>query len=161
MIGQGRHGSAGNSITLRSTAVGTWLFGVIAAVCAFALVRGYLGAATTAGRVGAVTFMGLCVLLFGWMAVFLLLRRSTLEISADAITYSSYPSAKSRALGTRQLVLERSSGDELSVVLTGPQGRQRQGLTIGGSGTILPLNLFSSDRVKQACVARGWQFPSA
>ena len=160
MIGQGPQDSGGNAITLRASAAGTWLFGVLAAIFAFALVRGYLGAATTAGHIGVVIFMGLCTLLSAWAGILLLRRRSTLEVSTDAITYSSYPNARSKAMGTRQLVLDRSAGNELSVVNTGPQGRQRPGLTIRGSGTTLPLNLFGADRVKKACLARGWQFPS-
>jgi hypothetical protein len=160
MIGQGPQDSVGNPITVQASPIGTWLLAVLAAFCALALVRGYLGAATTAGRIGIVIFMGLCSVFFAWVAVILLIRRSTLEVSADAITYSSYTSAKSKAMGTRQLVLDRSSGDQLSVVRTGPQGRQRPGLTIAGTGTILPLNLFGANRVKQACLAKGWQFPS-
>jgi len=158
MIGQGPQASAAHPITLRTSPVGTWLFVVMAALFAFALVRGYLGAATSAGRVGVVIFMGAFFVLCILAATVLLIRRSTLEISADAITYYGNPTARSKALGVRQLVLDRSSGDELSVVLSGPQGRQRPGLTIPGSGTTLPLNLFSADRVKRACLARGWHF---
>ena len=160
MMGQGPQDSRQDAITLRASAAGAWLFIVLAAVFAFALVRGYLGAATTAGRFGTVIFMGLVTAGSLWAATFLFRHRPTLEISADAITYSKSPNAKSMAVRSRQLVLDRTSGDVLSVVKIGNQQRYSQGLTIGGSGTIVPMAAFGVARVKHACTAKGWQFPA-
>jgi hypothetical protein len=160
-MGQWPQGYGQSPVILRSSTAGTWVFGVLAAVFAFALVRGYLGASTTAGRIGTVIFMGVACALCAWAAVFLLTHRSTLEISADTITYAKYQNARSRATGLRQLVLYRTDGDVLRVVQAGRQGRQQlTGFTIEGSGTTLPLNTFGSRRVRKACLARGWQFPA-
>ena len=158
MMGQGPQDSHQDAITLRASAAGVWLFIVLAAVFAFALVRGYLGAATTAGRIGTVIFMGLATAGSLWGATFIFRHRSALEISADAITYSKSPNAKSMAQRSRQLVLDRTSGDALSVIKIGNQQRYSQGLTIRGSGTTLPMAAFGVARVKHACTAKGWQF---
>jgi hypothetical protein len=61
---------------------------------------------------------------------------------------------------SRQLALDQTSGDVLSVIQTGSQNRRVQCLTIRGSGMILPVGTFGVARVKQACVAKRWQFPA-
>jgi hypothetical protein len=153
--------SGDNPILLRATAAGSWTFVILAAVCAFALVRGYLGAATTAGRIGAILFMGVFICLFVWAAIFLAMHRSTMSIAAGAITYAKAASGKTRAATPQVLVLDRSSGSDLRVVTAIRQGRKVVvGFTIQGSGIILPMAPFGFSRVRRTCIAKGWQFPA-
>jgi hypothetical protein len=58
MFDQGPPQSGDSPIVLRASAAVSWAFVVFAVVFAFVLVRGYLGAATTAGRIGTILFMG-------------------------------------------------------------------------------------------------------
>ncbi|HUC58920.1 MAG TPA: hypothetical protein VMA95_16075 [Streptosporangiaceae bacterium] len=161
MFDQVPSGSADSPIVLRANASMAWAWVLFAAVFAFALVRGYLGAATTAGRIGAVAFMGSCVVLLLWAAIYMVLRRPTMEISASEIVFAKAQTARTRAAGPQVLVLDRSSGSDLRV-LTRTRGTRRYvtGLTLHGSGTTLPIGTFVFDQVKQACLAKGWQFTS-
>jgi hypothetical protein len=160
-------GSGDNATVLRGTAGGSWWFAILTAVFAFALVRGYLGAATTAGRIGTIFLMGLAICFCAWAAIFMVAHRPTMSISAGAITYAkAATSARSRAAGPETLVLDRSSGNSLSVVtktrivVRGSRKYRKNtiGLTIPGSGITLPMASFGVNRVERACVANGWQF---
>jgi hypothetical protein len=151
--------SQDNPIVLKSGANASVAFAVLALFFAFALARGFAGAATTAGRIGVTIFMGLCVVACAWAAIVLITHRSTLTVSAGAITYAKANSARTRAAGGEMLVLDRASGDKLTVIRTTRNGRLAgTGLTIKGSGIILPLTPFGARRVRAACIARGWQF---
>jgi len=161
MFDQGRPDSGDNPIVLRASAGASWAFVIFAAVFAVALVRGYLGAATMAGRIGTIFFTGVPICLLAWAAVFMATHRSTMSISADAITYAKAASARTRAAVPQMLVLDRSSGNDLRVVQATRQGRKYAvGLTIHGSGMTLPLATFGVSRVRRACIAKGWQFPA-
>jgi hypothetical protein len=148
-------------VILRASAGAAWVWAVLAAFFAFALVRGYLGAATTAGRIGVVVFMGSCIGLVLWAAVYMVMHRSTMSISANEIIYAKAATARTRAAGPQMLVLDRSSGSDLRM-LTVSRGNRKYatGLTIDGSGTTLPIRTFDPNLVRQACLAKGWRFPA-
>jgi hypothetical protein len=147
-------------VVLRAESGTWWIFAVVGAFSAFALARGYLGANTTGDRIGAVAIMGTAILLCAWAALTMKFRRPTLTISADAITYARHPSARPRAAKGQALALDRSSGDELRLVVVSPSpGRPPMTrLTIPGSGTTLPVVSFGVNRVRQSCLAKGWRF---
>jgi hypothetical protein len=161
MFDQVPSATADNPIVLRASAGAAWAWAIFAAFFAFALVRGYLGAATTAGRVGVVVFMGSCTGLALWAAVYIARRRSTMSISAGEIVYAKATTARTRAAGPEMLVLDRSAGNDLRV-LTVSRGNRKYvtGLTIQGTGTTLPIRTFDPNRVRRACLAKGWQFPA-
>jgi hypothetical protein len=153
--------SGDDPVVLRASAGASWAFAVFAAVFAFALARGYVGAATTAGRIGVIAIMGVGIVFCGWAALYMAFRRPTLSISASAITYAKAASARTRAIGGQALVLDRSSGTDLRVVTATRRGRAFiAGLTIPGSGTTLPVASFGVSRVRKACIAKGWRFPA-
>jgi hypothetical protein len=147
-------------VVLRTESGTWWIFAVVAAFCAFALARGYLGANTTGERIEAVAIMGTAILLCAWAALTMKFRRPTLTISADAITYARQASARARAANGQALALHRSSGSELRLVVVSPSpGRPAMTrLTIPGCGTTLPVVSFGLERVRQACIAKGWRF---
>jgi hypothetical protein len=155
---------AGNSqsgdrpVVLRPSIGAAWFFAVLPPFCAFALVRGYTGAATTAGRIGAAASMGAAIAFCAWAALTMVVRRPRLSISASAITYSPATPLLSRATGLPALVLDRSSGTDLQIVRFSRPGRPPvTGLTIPGSGTTLPVPNFDLARIRSACTASGWR----
>jgi hypothetical protein len=145
--------TAGVIVVRQSRAQRDGLFGALLAVFLVALVRGYGGAQTSTGRVMVVVFVSVvaAALVLGWAR--LVLRPSRLEISRQEITLVD-------ARGGRR-VLSRQSGDQLRVVGVGG-GRYRQpALTIQGSGTAIPLTLFSAREVRRQCLAAGWSLQSS
>jgi hypothetical protein len=153
--------SQDDSIVLRPSAGAAWVWVVLAAFFAFALVRGYLGAGTTGGRIGVVIFMGACVALAGWAAAYMVTHRPTMSISASQITWAKAATARTRAAGPEVLVLDRSAGQDLRLLTTSRGTRTyANGLTIAGAGTTLPIRTFDPNQVRQACRAKGWQFPA-
>jgi hypothetical protein len=146
-------------VVLRTMSGTWWVFAVVAAFCAFALARGYLGSTSTGERIQAIALMGTAFVLCAWAALMMKFRRPTLTISANAITYARRASARPRAAND-VLTLDRSAGSELRVVIVSPSpGRPAMTrLTIPGSGTTLPVVSFDVNRVRHACIAKGWQF---
>src|SRR5579859_789876 len=126
------------------------LFGFLAVACAVALARAVGGAHTTTGRVAVTVIFGglLVILVTGWIAA--LRNPGRLEITEDAIRYSRRREPVS--------VLSRRQGDDLRFVKELRGRTWRLGLTITGSGTVMPLGSFSRKAVRQACMARGWRF---
>jgi hypothetical protein len=126
------------------------LFGALLAVFVLAFARGFPNAQTTAGRVAVTVFTGAvaAVLVVAWIR--LIRRAARLEITSDAITLIR-PRTTSRTLSGHP-------GDRLSVVIVGGTRYRNRGLTIAGSGTVLPLPFFSLAEVRRACLAAGWQF---
>ena len=114
-----------------------------------ALVRGLAGAQTPAGRVAVIVFAALVIagLLAAWIVQ--LARPSRLEITAQAVTLVD-------ARGKRT-TLSHEAGDELKVVISGGGRYRRRGLTIAGSGTVIPLGFFSLTQVQRAATAAGWR----
>jgi hypothetical protein len=161
MFDQVPSSSAETPIVLRANAGAAWVWAVLAAFFAFALVRGFLGAATTAGRIGVVVFMGVCIGLSLWAGIYMVTHRSTVSVSTSEIIYAKAATAKTRAVGAEMLVLDRSSGSGLKM-LTASRGSRKYatGLTIHGSGTTLPIRTFDPNQVRRACLAKGWQFPA-
>jgi hypothetical protein len=159
MSDPGPSDSEDNPIILRANnSVYVW-FAILAVVCAFALLRGYLAAGTTGGQVEAIIVMGVPTCLFIWIVVFLVTRRPTISISASAITYAKPVRARTRAAGDpAMLVIDRSLGRDLTVVANTPGRRSVAGLTIRGSGTTLPISTFDFSSLRRACLAKGWQF---
>jgi hypothetical protein len=161
MFDQRPPGSGDNPIVLRATNFPFWFFVILGAVFAIAIARGAPDAATTAGRIGTIIFMGVPLCLCAWAAIFLATHRPTMSISASAITYDRAASARTKAAGGQKLVLDRSLGNDLRLVtLTRRGAKQAPRLTIHGSGTSLPLSTFGLSRVRSACIAKGWQFPA-
>jgi hypothetical protein len=149
-------------VVLRAVSGTWWIFAVVAAFSAFALARGYLSANTSGERIEAIAIMGTAIVLCAWAALTMRFRRPTLTISADAITYARPTSARARAVGVGgpSLALDRSAGSELRLVRVSPTpGRPPMTrLTIPGSGMTLPVVSFDVNRVRRACIAKGWQF---
>lgn len=125
------------------------LFGGLIVIFVLALVRGLAGAQTSAGRVAVIVFAALVIagLLAAWIVQ--LARPSRLEITAQAVTLVD-------ARGKRT-TLSREAGDELKVVISGGGRYRRRGLTIAGSGTVIPLGFFSLTQVQRAATAAGWR----
>jgi HAMP domain-containing protein len=125
------------------------LFGGLIVIFVLALVRGLAGAQTSAGRVAVIVFAALVIagLLAAWIVQ--LARPSRLEITAQAVTLVD-------ARGKRT-TLSHEAGDELKVVISGGGRYRRRGLTIAGSGTVIPLGFFSLTQVQRAATAAGWR----
>jgi hypothetical protein len=155
----GSSGSGDRPVVLRPGIGTAWIFAILTAFFAFALVRGYTSAATAGGRIQAVALMGAVIVFCAWAALTMVLRRPRLSISASAITYSPATPFLTRATGRQALVLDRSSGTDLRIVRFSRRGRPPvSGLTIPGSSTTLPIPGFDLDRIQMACTASGWQF---
>jgi len=159
MSDPGLSNSEDNPIILRANnGVYIW-FAILGAFFAFALVRGYLGAATTGSQIEAIILMGVPTCLCIWIAVFVATHRATMSISAGAITYAKPVRARTRAVGGPSVLkIDRSLGSDLTVVANTPGRRSVAGLTIRGSGTTLPISTFDFSSVRRACLAKGWQF---
>jgi hypothetical protein len=126
------------------------LFGVLIAVFGLALARGYTGAHTSTGRIAVAVFVCAVTAALVWAWVRLIGRPGRLEISGQAITFVDGQGA--------QRVLSRLPGGQLRIVALGA-GRYRQpGLTIEGTGTVIPLPFFSKKDVRRQCLAAGWSF---
>jgi hypothetical protein len=128
------------------------LFGGLVAVFLLALVRGLAGAQTSGGRIAVVAFVCLVVAGLTTLWVRTVTRPCRLEVTPESITL-----VDSRG-GVR--TLSRESGGELRLVRIG-SGRYRQtGMTVGGSGIVLPLPFFSIKHVRLQTAAAGWTFAS-
>jgi hypothetical protein len=77
-------------------------------------------------------------------------RRGRLEITGQTITYTDRK--------TQPVTLSRQQGELLRVVEMGSPRYPKRCLTVPGTSTVIPLNLFRLSEVRQACAARGWQF---
>jgi hypothetical protein len=145
--------SADSPIVIRTSARVAWVFVVLAAVVAFALVRGYLDAATIGSRVEPVVILGPFIVFAVWAALYMVRHRSTLSISADEIILA-------RRASPPRLVLDRSSGHDLKMitVTSGYNLKYATGLAIYGGSTTLPIRTFDANLVMDACLARGWRF---
>lgn len=152
-VGPGYAPDPGSIVVAESRSQMAILFGFLVAVFAVALIRGEIGAGTTAGRVAAAVF---CVVLIavvarGWIAT--ARRPVRLEITRDAIRLVQRNGQVSE--------LSRQSGDELRFVKrhAGPLSRiWILGLTIVGTATFIDLTIFfSRGEVRKACRAQGWR----
>jgi hypothetical protein len=143
-------GAAADAIVVQqSKAQRDGLFGVLVAVFVAALVRGFTGAETGAGRVAVIVFTGgvIAVLLVLWVRT--VQRPSRIEISSEAIRY--------RGPGSKLLTLSSQSGKDLSPVALGSGRYRTRGITVRGTGVVIPLPFFSYREIRQQCAARGWQ----
>jgi hypothetical protein len=144
-------GGFGDAIVVRESRIQRdGLFGGLVAVFVLALIRGLAGAQTGGGEVAVTIFTTtvIAVLILGWIMI--VSRRSRLEISRTTISYVSNRQDR--------LVLSRQAGNRLRVVRLGSGRYRRLGLVIEGTDQVLPLSLFSVREVKQACLAKGWEF---
>lgn len=125
------------------------LFGGLVLIFVLALARGLSGAHTGGGRVAVIVFAGgvIALLLATWIAQ--ISQPGRLEITAQAVTLVDAKGKKT--------TLSRASGDELKVTVSGGRYRRR-GLTVDGSGTVIPLSFFSLAEIQQAATANGWRF---
>jgi len=147
----GAAGGFGDAIVVRESRVQRdGLFGGLVAIFVLAFARGFTGAQTSDGRIAVTIFSAavISLLVTGWIVI--VSRRSRLEISRATISYVTRRSDR--------LVLSRRAGGRLRIVRLGSGRYRRPGLTIDGSDQALPLGLFSVRKVKQACMAKGWEF---
>lgn len=143
----------GDSIVVwRSAARWIGLYFALIALFALAIVTAYQSQPTTAGRIEAVAFFGFFIALFALGLIVAVRRRSRLQVSTETILYAT---AKDNTL-----TLYRQSGIVLRIVKTGPASRPMPGLTNGDAAMILPISRFSTRKLRQACAARGWEFPA-
>lgn len=134
---------------------GNIVLAFIVVAFAITLFRLVTGAQTSTGRVVGVVVFGavLVFLIVGWIRMSRTPRRR-LEITEDAIRYVQP--------GGRVSALSRQSGDELAFVMEHRGAMSRVwvlGLTIKGTDTVMDLRgEFPREKVRQACLARGWRF---
>jgi hypothetical protein len=127
------------------------LYGFLVAAFALALVRGFIGARTTEGRIVCTIVFSTIVIvgLYGWQ---LRHRRSkSLAISDDAIVLLT------AGLDTTSQLL-KTDGDRLQFVTIGSIRYRSLALKIRGRDTTLSLQFFSKKPVQAACVEHGWHF---
>ena len=141
-------GAAAASVLRQSRVQRDGLFGALTAAFLVALVRGYAGAST--GRVVVIVFVSVvtAVLVLGWVR--LIRHPCRLEISPQAVTFVD-------GRGTRR-TLPHGAGGQLRMVRVGGGRYVQPGLTIAGSGTVIPLPFFSTREVRRQCSAAGWSF---
>jgi hypothetical protein len=126
------------------------LFGALVAVFALAFARGFTGAQTAGGRIALAIFIGAVMAVLVWLRVRTVRRSCHLEISGQAISLVSAPG--------QVITLSRQCGDGLRIVTLGSARYRYRGLTIQGSGVVIPLQFFSIGQIRQQCAARGWRF---
>ncbi len=143
-------GAAAATVLRQSRLQRDGIFGALTAAFLVALVRGFAGAQTAAGRVAVVLFVSVVAgaLVLAWVR--LIRHPSRLEISPQAITLVD-------ARGARR-TLSRGAGGQLRVVRVGGGRYAQPGLTVPGSGTVIPLGFFSTREVRRQCSAAGWSF---
>jgi hypothetical protein len=147
----GPAGGFGDAVVVReSRAQRDGLFGGLVAIFALAFARGFAGAGTSAGRIAVTVFCAvvIAIIVTGWIVI--VRRRSRLEISRATICYVTK--------GDERLALSRQPSGRLRVVNRGSGRYRTQGLALDGSDQVLPLALFSVRQVRQACIAKGWEF---
>lgn len=140
----------GMAVVRQSSAQRDGLMGVLIAVFAVAIWRGYTGAQTTGGRIALVVILGgfAVALAVGWIR--LITRRCELQISEQAIAYVEGGVVQSR--------LTRQDGTQLRFVTLGSGRWRRTGLTVAGPGPVISLGFFSREAIRGQCAAKGWQF---
>jgi hypothetical protein len=139
------------TVVQESAAARDGLFGLLVAVLVAALVRGFIGAHTTAGRIAVATIFGALVALVAWGWLILRLGPTRLEVSEEAIRLVN-------AAPKGPIALLRAWGDDLAFIV---RGRGRFGywaLMVRGTDTVLPLRFFNRKQVKRACLSHGWRF---
>ncbi len=128
-----------------------FLWGFLTLAFGAALVRGHLGAESTASRVVVDLILGL--LLVGSISAWVWFRRhpARLEISVEAVTFAHRGQ-------TRSVKLARSSGDLYvrRTMLGGTHPLLFLGIT--GSDEVIPLQMFDLEEIEAASVSRGWRF---
>jgi len=127
-----------------------FLWGFLSVVCAVVLVRGHLGAQTSAGRITvdliAGILLGLCV--FAW--VWFNRHPASLAISSDAIVHHH----RGQSQGTR---LPHTG--HLFVSRTMVSGKHPVAfLKVVGSQEAISLGNFNLAEIQQASLAAGWQW---
>jgi hypothetical protein len=139
------------AVVRESAAARDGLFGVIEAFLLVALVRGVLGASTTAGAIAAALFMGLFAVVWGllWRA-----SRGNLlwfEVRNERIDlcHRKWAAAKS---------IVRQEGEELSILNRGPVRYRYTVLRSRASGIELRTGFTSPKPLQAACEAHGWSF---
>jgi hypothetical protein len=145
-------GKAAPTVIKQSSAARDGLFGIIEVAFLVALVRGGLGASTTAGRIVAIAFMGACAV--GWGLLWRVQRRhrSRLDIGHETIVKTDH------ANPDHPLVIDRSAGDELYFTWGGNARYRFPILVSGSTGVKLALPYYSKKPVQAACIAHGWRF---
>jgi hypothetical protein len=140
-----------SSVVRESAGARDGLYGALTFAFALALVRGVIGASTTAGRIVCALFFGGIVV--GGIIVWIWRRRRApwLEISDDKIVLQ-------RPKSTEVRQLTKAPGSQLRFVSVGSMQYRSTGLTLVGSGIVLPLSFFTRKVVTQACVDHHWEF---
>jgi len=147
-------GKAAPTVIKQSSASRDGFFGLLEATFVVALVRGAMGASTTAGRIAAIVFTGAIIVGWGLLWRFQWRHRSRLEIADGAIAKVDH------AVPDHPLVIDRSSGDELYFFIGNGRYNIFPVLVSRSSGAKLSLAYYSKKPVQAACVAHGWRFTS-
>ena len=147
-------GKAAPTVIKQSSAAREGLFGFIEAAFLVALVRGAIGASTTAGRIASILFMGAVALGWGLLWRVQWRHRSRLEIGSDVIAKVDHADTD------HPLVIDRSSGDELYFFIGNGRYNAFPVLVSRSTGVKLSLAYYSKKQVQAACVAHGWRFTS-
>jgi hypothetical protein len=142
------------TVIKQSSASRDGFFGLMEALFVLALVRGGMGATTTAGRIVAILFTGAIIVGWGLLWHFQRRHRSQLEIGDDTIAKVDH------ATPDHPLLIDRSSGDELYFVVGNGRNNIFPVLVSQSSGARLLLAYYSRKSVQAACVAHGWRFPA-
>ena len=142
--------SANPVVVRQSRAQRDGLLGGLVVLFLVAFTGGAINAATTGGRIAAASFGSIVVvvLVWGWIAA---IRNSYhLEISGQSVT----------AVGARSqpITLSRESGRVLRFITTGSARYRNRGLIVAGASTVVPLPYFSRRKIREECIAQGWQF---
>jgi hypothetical protein len=127
------------------------LYGALIFAFALALVRGEIGASTTLGRIVCGLFMGSVVVGGSMLWIWRRRRAPWLEISDDKILLRRPKSSEERQL-------TKVAGGQLKFVIIGSLQYRSTGLTLVGSGIVLPLSYFTQKVVRQACIDHRWDF---
>jgi hypothetical protein len=129
------------------------IFGFLVAVFVVALVRGLIGASTSAGRIAVAVFVTavLAALVTIWVRV--VRRPEHLEVAHAAISLVR--------TGGPPVGFDRQAGDQLRFVMSGGGRYRRLGLMSVATGTVIPLGFFDKKAVRSACEGVGWRFGSA
>jgi hypothetical protein len=59
---------------------------------------------------------------------------------------------------SQPITLSRESGRILRFITTGGARTRNRGLIAVGASTVIPLPYFSRRKIREACIAKGWQF---
>ena len=142
--------SANPVVVRQSRAQRDGLLGGLVVLFLVAFAGGAINASTTDGRIAATTVGTIVVvaLMWGWIRTIRIAYH--LEISGRSVI----------GVGARSqpITLSRESGRVLRFITTGGARTRNRGLMVIGASTVIPLPYFSRRKIREQCIAKGWQF---